>query len=416
MTESKSQEPAPREFTTPAILAALGGFCGLFCGVGFINAFGIFEEYYKANQLAAESDSAIGWIGSVAILFIFGASVVSGYVLDRFGPGPMLCFGSVGLVIALMMTSLCHQLYQFILAQGLLLGLSIAFLTCPSLAIQAQYFRRRISLAMGIVISGSSTGGVIWPIAIRRMIENPSLGFAWTMRIVGFIMIPLLAIACLFTRTNPKKAATVAVSNTETQIQTQKKDSALFSLPIILSCLSFFTIYFGMFAPFFYTTDYAISHGFSSSLAFYTVSIINGASFFGRILPGLLADHVGKFNCCIVAAFLSGIIACCWTTVSSVAGLVIFSAAYGFTSGAILSLQPACAAQISTPSTRGFTIGLIMASTSLSAMAGTPISGQLIESYGYLSLALYSGISLLIGSVFLAAARLSQNRNVWAVV
>lgn len=49
-------------------------------------------------------------------------------------------------------------------------------------------------------------------------------------------------------------------------------------------------------------------------------------------------------------------------------------------------------------------------------MANIPISGALVAKHGWLSIALFSGVSLLLGSVFLIVARLSQDRNFLAVV
>jgi VIT1/CCC1 family predicted Fe2+/Mn2+ transporter len=51
-----------------------------------------------------------------------------------------------------------------------------------------------------------------------------------------------------------------------------------------------------------------------------------------------------------------------------------------------------------------------------SAMASVPISGELIGSYGYLALSLYSGVSMLIGSFLLLLARFAQERRLLAVV
>ncbi|GMF78015.1 unnamed protein product [Aspergillus oryzae] len=44
-------------------------------------------------------------------------------------------------------------------------------------------------------------------------------------------------------------------------------------------------------------------------------------------------------------------------------------------------------------------------------MAGVPISGELAGKYGYLALSIYSGVSLLVGSVLLAAARFVQTKK-----
>lgn len=250
-----------------------------------------------------------------------------------------------------MMTSLCKEFYQFLLAQGILLGISMSLVTWPCLALVGQYIKRKRAVAMGIVLGGSSLGGIVWPIAINQMLKKPSLGFGWTMRIVGFIMIPLLAFSCIVCKSPPpSSSALIAHADTEgnhasgfaadEKSKTTRKDEikSLFKKPALqLTCAAMFVIYLAMFSPFFYTTSYATKMGFSNELAFYTVSIVNGASFFGRVLPGLVADKYGKFNCCIVATISAGIVALCWTKATTVAGLVIWSAAYGFASGVSLS-------------------------------------------------------------------------------
>jgi MFS family permease len=243
-----------------------------------------------------------------------------------------------------MMTSLCTKFYEFILAQGILLGVSLALLVCPMLALVGQYIKVKRGAAMGIVIAGSSLGGVIWPIVINELLKKPNIRFEWTMRIVGFIMMPLLAVSCLCCRP-PKAPAAMktlperpdanegAIPDQE-PVNTPRTGFSILREPKMqVTCLAFFVTYFGMFSPFFFTTSYAVAQGFSADLSFYTISIINGASFFGRIIPGILADRYGRFNTCIVATLLSGVIALCWTTATSVAGLVVWSAAYGFTSG-----------------------------------------------------------------------------------
>ena len=51
-----------------------------------------------------------------------------------------------------------------------------------------------------------------------------------------------------------------------------------------------------------------------------------------------------------------------------------------------------------------------------SAMANVPISGALAEKYGYISLSIFSGVTVLVGGTILVAARLVQNREWRAVV
>lgn len=257
----------------------------------------------------------------------------------------MVYSGSVGVVFSIMMISLCRSFWQFVLAQGILLGISMALATWPMVALVGQYFKRSRAAATGIVVAGSSLGGIVWPIAIDRLLNGTDVGFPWTMRILGFVMIPLLIFSCAAAKspTTDSKAPdpniTESLENEKHaeeshRVNRQGAVKTLYRQPSLqLTCLAMFIVYFGMFSPIFYLPSFATEAGFSTSLSFYTASIMNGASLFGRILPGFVADRYGKFNCCIIATISTGIIIMCWTKVASVAGLVIWSAAYGFASG-----------------------------------------------------------------------------------
>lgn len=63
-----------------------------------------------------------------------------------------------------MMVSLADQYYSIFLSQGVAAGIGLGFLFLPSVSIIGHWFMKRRALAMGIVVSGSSTGGIIFPI------------------------------------------------------------------------------------------------------------------------------------------------------------------------------------------------------------------------------------------------------------
>lgn len=122
--------------------------------------------------------------------------------------------------------------------------------------------------------------------------------------------------------------------NNEASTVKPKADFSIVKTPAFLLCCAGLAIAnLGMFSPFFYVSSYAASLHMSTSFTFYLVSIVNGASFFGRILPGILADRYGCFNLLFCAALTSGIVAFCWTGATSVAGVTVWALAYGFASG-----------------------------------------------------------------------------------
>ena len=57
------------------------------------------------------------------------------------------------------MISLCTEFWQTFLAQGVALGIGIGIIFLPGLSVLSQYFFKRRALAIGIAVTGSSTGG-----------------------------------------------------------------------------------------------------------------------------------------------------------------------------------------------------------------------------------------------------------------
>ncbi|KAA8569948.1 hypothetical protein EYC84_002286 [Monilinia fructicola] len=366
------------ELNTRSCLAVIGAFSIMFCSVGFINAFGVFQEYYAENMLAHKSASDISWLGSFNVFCMFGGTLIAGYVNDKYGPQPLVYGGSIVMLFALFMTSLCQEYYQLFLAQGLLLGIGIAFAILPAFTTAAQHFSKYRGLALGIVVSGSSLGGVIWPIALNKLLVE--VGFGWAVRIVAFIELPLLIIGCLSVRPRIQKTGHTKA----------KPDFSCVRNPILI----------------FLATGFFLG----------VLCIVNSASLFGRILPGILADQFGCYNIAIVAAISSGLVCTCMTKATSVAGIVIFSLAYGFTSGAIISLQGVCAAKLVPPNQFGLAMGFVMTFLSISGLVGSPINGQILDTWGYLGMSLFSGLIMILGGLVILMARLKLNKQLLARV
>ena len=106
-----------------------------------------------------------------------------------------------------------NQFYQVFLAQGLGIGLGVGLLFLPSLSIVSHHFRRRRALATGLVVSGASSGGLVFPILLNHLFANTKVGFANGVRVSGGIIALLMIIAnCIMrTRLPPKKRRGVSI-------------------------------------------------------------------------------------------------------------------------------------------------------------------------------------------------------------
>ena len=84
-SSSAADAPSGRRPSIGAWMAVFGASLSLFCTVGLLNAFGVFQAYY-VDYLQGESESDISWIGSVTIFFIYAGAPPTGVIVDKFGP------------------------------------------------------------------------------------------------------------------------------------------------------------------------------------------------------------------------------------------------------------------------------------------------------------------------------------------
>jgi MFS family permease len=120
------------------------------------------------------------------------------------------------------------------------------------------------------------------------------------------------------------------------------------------------TINAGLFIPFFYIIDYAHDLAIPTRMTFIVLAVMNAGGVIGRIAPAYLSDSIGRFNLLVPAAFLSGVLCVLfWMFARALVPLMLFAAAYGFTSGAFISVITPCVAQISDIRQIGSRIGLL---------------------------------------------------------
>jgi MFS family permease len=233
----------PRDFPDggrEAYLVLLGGWCCLFVSFGWINVIGIFQEYYQENSLSQYSSSAVSWIPSMEVFMMFLGGPICGKIFDSYGPRYLLLFGSFAHVFGLMMTSLSSQYYQFFLAQGVCSAMGASAVFYAGMGSVATWFFKKRATAFGIMASGSSLGGVIYPIMVSKLI--PEIGFPWTMRTTAFTILGMLIIANLTVKSRltpiPKKLNLIEF------IRPLKEPA------FTLICVAGFFFFFGTFIPF----------------------------------------------------------------------------------------------------------------------------------------------------------------------
>lgn len=368
---------------------------------GILNTYGAYQTYYESGDLFEESSSTISWIGSLQSFLLLLVGTLTGPVYDAGYIYHLLWAGSFIVTFGQMMLSLCHTFWEALLAQAFCIGIGCGCLFIPGVAILSTYFNTRISLAVGLAASGSSLGGVVYPIIFHRLL--PQIGFAWTTRVIGFIILVTLAI--------PLAVIKVRV------IPASKRKlvdwSALTEPAYVLFIVGGMITFLGLYVPFFYIQAYAIATRITdTNLGFYLLPILNSASVAGRIVPNLIADKIGPFNMIVPAVLVAGVIIFGLIGTHSIAGIIIVALLYGFFSGAFVSLPPACFVLLSpNRGMIGTRMGMGFAIISIGGLIGTPVGGAILSSSSWTGLWAYAGATAVAGGLLMGVSRMVRSHG-----
>lgn len=163
---------------------------------GFVLSFGAFQTYYTS---ALNMDpSTVSWIGSVQAWLMFFLGAFSGRALDAGLYRPTIVIGILFQLIGIFTMSLSTKYWQLFITQGLLIGIGGGIFFCPVIGLLSTYFSKHRGLAMGLATTGNSTGGIIFPVIVQQLL--PKIGFAWTVRVLGFVNLVSLVLVIAFTK------------------------------------------------------------------------------------------------------------------------------------------------------------------------------------------------------------------------
>ncbi|KAJ5890550.1 monocarboxylate permease [Penicillium subrubescens] len=304
-------------------------------------------------------------------------------------------------VFGTMMTSICKEYWQVILAQGLCVGIGAGMSFIPSVAIVGTYFSTRRSTALGLAATGSSVGGIIYPVVLRRLIVQ--IGLPWAIRVMAFIMfgtLLLISVAFMKPRLPPRKSGPL--------INIESLRDTVF----VLWLFAVFFIFIGLYIPFFYVEQYGINLGISRDLSFYMLIIMNAGSIPGRVIPPIIADRIGNMSVMIPSVLLTGILMLAWISVESQSGLIAISVFVGLTSGSIQAVLPATVAFLCPDLSKlGTNIGMTLFAASLKLLISSPVASAILDhqrtSEGDISWGTFtfSALFILAGGVCLIIAR-----------
>ncbi|TVY52466.1 Aspyridones efflux protein apdF, partial [Lachnellula cervina] len=364
---------------------------------GYINSFSIFQEYYTTQF--QQSPSSISWVGSLQIFLTLFLGTFAGIALDAGLYRVVLFVGPLLQLIGIFLTSISTKYWHLLVLQGIVQGLGDGLIFGPTITNISTYFSKKRSLALAIVASGTATGGIVIPIIAQQLL--PRIGFPWTIRVLGFVVLFNASIAQVFAR----------------ERNVRKVSGPLFDLKAFkdvrysMFSAALFMIFCSLYVGFFYISTFARDAvHLSVSTSRTIVIIINAVGIPGRIIPAILADrYMGPIKTLLPFVFVSSIVLYSWIAVTSLGGLIPFTVLYGISGAAIQGLFASAIASLTDdPKQKGVRMGMVLSIAGLGSLAGPPIAGALVttDGGGFLYAQIFSGTMMMGGAMILSLDQL----------
>ncbi|KZV87618.1 MFS general substrate transporter [Exidia glandulosa HHB12029] len=401
-TEQPPRDDVP-EGGLQAWLVILGCSALCFCIFGYIIAWGSFQAYYETVLLTSSTPSAIAWIGSLQYALMFLPGLITGRVFDLGYFRSSLFASTILYTLSSFLIAECKVYWQFVLCQGLALGLAGGWIYIPCVALVSHWFNVRRPMAYGVISLGTALGGIVYPIMFRSLI--PQIGFKWTVRTFGFINFAMFMVGILTLKTRlPPKGKKAAVNF-----------RAMISPGYIVYVLATFTGFLGMYTPLTFVTLSAEKIGIANALAFYLVAVINATSAISRVGGGMLSVRFGPINVIAASTVLAALFTYLWPYMTSKGSFIAVVSLYGVFSGPFVGLFPAPVAQMGPAQDTGLRTGLQMTIMALGALAGPPISGAIVGASGdFKDTGIFAATTILAAAALMIGSKALILKRVWS--
>jgi MFS family permease len=322
--------------------------------------------------------------------------VIMGRLADRFGVMVPVLLGAVGLGLGFIAAGAATTLWQFSLAQGLLIGLIGTSATfAPLVADTSRWFSYRRGIALAICMSGNYLAGAIWPPLIQHGIENGGWGLAYT-RIGIFCLLVMLPLAWVLRRRPPDLPGIepLASSATATPIALPT-DRPLGLSPGTLQallCVAGVSCCVAMSMPQVHIVAYCTDLGFGAARGAEMLSVMLGMGIVSRLISGWISDHIGGLRTLLLGSVLQGVALLMFLPFDGLVPLYLISGLFGLFQGGIVPSYALIVREHFAPAQAGARVGTVLMATLLGMALGGWMSGVIYDLTGSYQAAFINGI------------------------
>jgi MFS family permease len=365
------------------------------------------QLHFAVDRGAASLPFTLTMIGFAA------GGVLMGRLADRFGVVMPVVFGTIMLGIGYIGAGYATSLWQYALAQGVL----IAFFGCsatfgPLMADTSMWFTRRRGIAVSICASGNYLAGTIWPPIVQHFVESAG----WRATHVGigiFCVVTMMPLALMLRRKTPALAANAGGHTLRDAAGgLGLAPNTLMGLLVVAGvacCVA-------MSMPQVHIVAYCGDLGYGVARGAEMLSLMLGFGIISRLASGLIADRIGGLRTLMLGSVLQGSALLLYMMFNGLTSLYVISALFGLFQGGIIPSYAMIVREYFPPKEAGVRLGIVLMSTLVGMALGGWMSGAIFDLTGSYRAAFANGLgfNLLNGVIAFSLLRRRSSRMVYA--
>ncbi|KAM9752805.1 monocarboxylate transporter 1-like isoform 2-T3 [Menidia menidia] len=395
---------------------------GAFISIGFSYAFPkSITVFFKDIEVIFDvTPSQVSWISSIMLAVMYGGGPISSILVNKFGSRPIMILGGCLAGSGLVAASFCNTVEQLYFFIGVVGGLGLAFNLNPALTMIGKYFYLRRPIANGIAMAGSPV--FLSTLAPINTWLYDEFGWRGSFLILGGLLLNCCVAGSLMRPIGPKpqplkpnsevdvnRAVPAQQRSKKTIMQTINSfiDLTLFKhRGFLLYLMGNVIMFFGLFSPLVFLSNYAKSKGISKEKAAFLLSVLAFVDMVARPSMGLLANtkwvrprvqyyfaaSVLYNGLCHVLAPLS----------VDYTGFVVYAIFFGFAFGWLSAVLFETLMDIVGAQRFSSAVGLVTIVECAPVLLGPPLTSSFYDYYHHYDYTYITcGIILLVSSVFL---------------
>jgi MFS family permease len=333
--------------------------------------------------------------------------ILMGRLADRFGVMVPVLIGALCLGSGFVLAGYAQTLWQFALAQGVLIG----FLGCsasfsPLVADTSLWFNRRRGIAVAICASGNYLAGTLWPPVVQHFFDT----VGWRATYIGVGLFCVCAMIPLAWTLRPRPPALSSAPGQAAGAPPRNLGMAP-GLLLALLCTAGVACCVAMSMPQVHIVALCSDLGFAAARGAEMLSLMLGAGIVSRLLSGWICDRIGGLRTLLLGSTLQGIALLLFLPADGLVSLYVVSALFGLFQGGIVPSYAIIVRDYFGAKTVGTTVSLVLTATLVGMALGGWLSGALFDLTGSYRAAFLNGIAWNLLNLAIAGGLLLRARK-----